>query len=135
MAARTANGTCVDVHTVSRPSGASGCATMPRGSIGIAATRGTLSFASTIACASAKPRVTSPTDPVDGPATLSGHSSKTRAAPGASAASTVAADFSTSYRTSTASAASAAAYTSSATTTATASPAWRTFGPPIAGWA
>src|SRR4030095_1576033 len=75
-----------------------------RGSIGVAARGGTLSRASTIACACAKPRVTSPTEPVDGPATLSGHSSKTRAAPGASAASTVAAAGSISYRTSTAAA-------------------------------
>src|SRR4030095_11606768 len=93
-----------------------------------------LSRASTIACACAKPRARSPTEPGEGPATLSGHSSKTRVAPGASAASTVAAAGNVSYRTSTASAASAAPYASSATTTATASPAWRTFGPAIAGW-
>ncbi|PYN83576.1 MAG: hypothetical protein DMD96_01700 [Candidatus Rokuibacteriota bacterium] len=107
-AARTANGICVDAHTVSRPSGASGCATTPRGSIGIAATRGTWSRASTTAYASAKPRATSPTAPSAGPATLSGHSSKTRGAFLASAASTVAAAGRLSYRTSTAWAASAA---------------------------
>jgi hypothetical protein len=75
--------------TVSRPSGASGWMRTPRGSIGIAPTRGTSSRASTTTCASAKPRTMSPTAPSDGPAALSGHSSKTRGAPGASAASTV----------------------------------------------
>jgi len=76
--------------------------------MGIAVTRGTLSRASTTTCAWANPRVTSPTAPADGPATLSGHSSKTRAAPFASAASTVATAGSTAYRTSNTSAASAA---------------------------
>jgi hypothetical protein len=62
----------------------------------MAATRGTVSVASTITCASAKPRVTSPTTPSEGPAALSGHSSKTRGAPVASASSIVAAAGSTS---------------------------------------
>ncbi len=89
------------------------------------ATRGKSRAASTTTSASANPRATSPTALLATPATLSGQSSKTRGAPGASARSTLAAAGRGSHVTRTASAPSAAWYASSAITTATASPAWR----------
>src|SRR5207247_9833096 len=76
-------------HTVKRPSGVAGCAMTPRGSIGTQATRGKSRAASTTTSASANPRATSPTALLATPATLSGQSSKTRGAPGASARSTL----------------------------------------------
>src|SRR5205823_8720610 len=118
-------GTCVEDHTVNRPSDVDGCATTPRGSIGTPATRGKSSTASTTTSASASPRATSPTPLFATPAMLSGQSSKTRGAAGDLAASMLAAAARGSQVTRTASAPSVAWYASSATTTATASPTWR----------
>jgi hypothetical protein len=108
MAARTANGTWVDVHTVRSPLIGSAAASTPRVSSGMPATRGYARRALTTTSASAKPRAGSPVAPPLTLATLSGHSSITRGAPGAAAASTVTAAGSGSYSIATRSTASAA---------------------------
>ncbi len=89
MVPRSPYGLWLDVHSVSRPSGPSGVTTIPRVSIGTPWMRASPRVASTTTSARAKAASGSSTFAVERPATLSGQSPNTRAASGASAASSV----------------------------------------------